>query len=84
MTDLNYTSDRDFIEIQSYPVIFTAGKRKNDTICFNITVIDDKVTEYINFFNVHLTSNGTGVQLGSLINATVFILDSNCMLRGNN
>ena len=82
MTDLNYISERDFIEVQSYPVIFTAGKRQNDTTCFNITVIDDKVTEDMNFFTVHLTSNDTGVQLGSPVNATVLILDSNCKLHG--
>ena len=82
MTDLVCFSGRDFIAVQSYPLIFTSGKRQNDSTCFNVTVIDDMVTENTNFFTVYITSNDTGVQLATPTHATVSITDSDCMLHG--
>ena len=67
-----------FIQIQSYPLSFTSGKRQNDSTCFNITVIDDMITEYTNYFTVVMVSNDTGVHLAAPINATVSIADSDC------
>ena len=67
-----------FIEVQSFPLLFISGKRQNDTSCFNITVIDDMITENTNYFTVYITSNDTGLKLTTPISATVSITDSNC------
>eukprot|EP00731_Ephydatia_muelleri_P008677 Em0004g1015a len=66
-----------FIEVQSFPLLFISGKRQNDTSCFNITVIDDMITENTNYFTVYITSNDTGLKLTTPISATVSITDSN-------
>eukprot|EP00731_Ephydatia_muelleri_P008676 Em0004g1014a len=73
---------RDFIAVQSYPLVFTSGKRQNDSTCFNVTVIDDMVTENTNFFTVSITSNDTGVQLATPTHATVSITDSDYITIG--
>eukprot|EP00731_Ephydatia_muelleri_P008682 Em0004g1020a len=73
---------RDFIAVQSYPLVFTSGKRQNDSTCFNVTVIDDMVTENTNFFTVYITSNDTGVQLAPPTHATVSITDSDYITIG--
>lgn len=74
--DVACFSGRNFIEVKSYPLLFTPGKRQNDSLCFNVTVIDDMVTGNTSFFTVYITSNDTGLQLATPTQAMVSISDS--------
>ena len=75
---LSLFKEVNFIQVQSYPLLFTSGQRQNDTACFNITVIDNNITENTNFFTVYICGNDTGLHLAPPTNATVGISDSDC------
>ena len=56
---------------------FQKGDKQNSTRCVNISVFDDMITDYTNYFKVSLTTNDTGVHV-LMNNSTVYIQDNDC------
>ena len=57
-------------------LVFPAGSVDGDTMCVNITIIDDDKYEKTHSFTIHILSTGGNVNITSPMYAAIFILDN--------
>ena len=69
---LTETSD-DYINLET-PLIFPSSLELNQTLCINITVVDDNILESTEFFIVSIDSSDDSIFTG--VPATVSIIDN--------
>lgn len=69
----------DYIPLQNYYFNFSQGMIENDTLCVNITIIDDNIVEEDEELYAVLSSDSTSVRLKEPFRATIVIINNDCM-----
>ena len=68
----------DYIPVLNYYFNFSQGMIENETLCTNVTIIDDDVVENDEGFNIVLSTDDPSVQLKNPFIATIVIINNNC------
>ena len=69
----------DYIPLQNYYFNFRQGMIENDTLCVNVTIIDDNIVEEDEELYVVLSSDSSSVRLKEPFRATIVIINNDCM-----